>query len=38
MYALELQKLKVEEAQAWAKHQGTLIFGGGNSPLMLDIK
>lgn len=37
MYALELQKLKVEEAKAWAGHSGSLIFGGGNNPLMLDI-
>ena len=38
MYAIELQKLKVQEAEAWAKHNGTLIFGsGGQSPLMLDI-
>src|SRR5690606_20262027 len=27
MYALELQKLKVEEAERWSKHQGTLVFG-----------
>jgi hypothetical protein len=27
MYALELQRLKVQEAEMWAKHQGTLIIG-----------
>lgn len=29
IYALEMAKLKVQEAEAWSKHQGTLIFGGG---------
>jgi len=31
MYALELQKLKVQEAEAWSKHQGSLVFNGGSS-------
>ena len=34
MYALELQKLSIQEAQAWAKHSGTLVFGGGKSPTL----
>jgi hypothetical protein len=37
IYALEMQKLKVEEASAWSKHQGSLIFGGNSNPLILDI-
>ncbi|NNE98385.1 MAG: hypothetical protein HKN25_05115 [Pyrinomonadaceae bacterium] len=32
MYALELQKLAIQEAQAWAKHEGTLVFGGNKGP------
>lgn len=28
IYALEMQKLEVNKAEAWSKHQGTLIFGG----------
>lgn len=32
MYAIELQKLRVQEAQAWASHNGTLILGSGASP------
>lgn len=39
MYALELQKLKVQEAEAWSKHQGTLIFGdSGKNNLLLEVK
>jgi hypothetical protein len=35
IYALEMQKLRVEEAKAWSAHQGTLIFGqGNNSPIL----
>ncbi len=34
MYALELQKLRIEEAQAWAKHSGTLVIGGGATPMI----
>lgn len=37
IYALEMQKLRVEEAKAWAGHQGSLIFGGGSSPLIFDV-
>lgn len=32
MYALEIQKLRIQEAKAWAAHQGTLVFGGDMSP------
>jgi len=34
MYQLELQKLRIEEAQAWAKHEGTLVLGGTSSPVV----
>jgi hypothetical protein len=37
MYALELEKLKVQQAEAWSKHQGTLIFGGSGNGLILDV-
>lgn len=37
MYALEMEKLKVQQAEAWSKHQGTLIFGGGGNGLILDV-
>jgi hypothetical protein len=39
MYALEIKKLEVEAAKAWAGHQGSLVFNGSNSSgLMLDVK
>ncbi len=34
MYALEVQKLSIQEAQAWAKHQGTLVFGSDKGPTL----
>lgn len=38
MYAIEIQRLEVQKAEAWSKHNGTLIFGGGNSPnLMMNV-
>ena len=36
MLELELRKLRVQEAEAWGKHQGSLVFAG-NSPLILDV-
>ena len=35
MYALELQKLRIEEAKAWSKHQGTLVLGDKNPVLQI---
>lgn len=32
MYALEIQKLRIQEAKAWAAHNGTLVFGGNKTP------
>lgn len=37
MYVLELQKLKVSEAEAWSKHNGTLIFGGNSPNMMMNV-
>ncbi len=34
MYQLELQKLRIEEAQAWAKHSGTLVLGSGTNSMV----
>ncbi|NNE66705.1 MAG: hypothetical protein HKN33_09060 [Pyrinomonadaceae bacterium] len=34
MYAIELQKLRIQEAQAWSKHQGTLVLGSNASPMI----
>lgn len=36
IYALEMQKLRVEEADKWSKHNGTLIFGSDKN-MILDI-
>jgi hypothetical protein len=38
MYQLELQKLRIQEAQAWAKHAGTLVLGSGASSPMVQVK
>lgn len=37
MYAIEMQKLKVEEARAWSAHQGTLVLGGNGSNTMVPL-
>ena len=35
MYAIELQKLRIQEAKAWSQHKGTLVLGGKSPTLQV---